>query len=123
MAAELGDCLVGNFSHRSLLAHFEGLQASFVFEGTTRRSDVTFYFHSRVDGPAYRGKLQLWWEAPHLALTGTTEIGENGVIVERVACDLKLASDSCVSRFGSGSAGDWKQSVSGRAPLSQPGIA
>ena len=37
------DPLVGIFSHCSLPAYFEDLQARFAFEGTTRRSDLAFH--------------------------------------------------------------------------------
>jgi hypothetical protein len=39
--------------------------------------------------------LEFWREAPRIGLTGITriEVGEHGVISERVAYDLNLASD------------------------------
>jgi hypothetical protein len=40
-------------------------------------------------------ELQFWREAPRIGLTGVAEIeiGERGVVAERVAYDLNLASD------------------------------
>jgi hypothetical protein len=40
-------------------------------------------------------ELQFWREAPRIGLTGVAEIeiGEQGVVAERVAYDLNLASD------------------------------
>ena len=56
-------------------------------------------------------ELQFWREAPRIGLTGVAEIeiGERGVVAERVAYDLNLASEilcrpsalrSPVSRIG-----------------------
>jgi hypothetical protein len=40
-------------------------------------------------------ELQFWREAPRIGLTGVAEIeiGERGVVAERVAYDLNMASD------------------------------
>jgi hypothetical protein len=48
-----------------------------------------------MDASSRRGELQFWREAPRLGLTGTSLItmGPHGVMSERVAYDLNLASE------------------------------
>ena len=48
-----------------------------------------------MDGLSERGALEFWREAPRLGLTDTSliTVGPLGVISERVAYDLNMASD------------------------------
>jgi len=48
-----------------------------------------------MDHPSDPERLRFWREAPRIGLIGITEVevGERGVIAERVAYDLNLASD------------------------------
>jgi hypothetical protein len=48
-----------------------------------------------MDGWPQCDALQFWREAPSLGLTGTSliAVGSSGVISERVAYDLNMASD------------------------------
>ena len=61
--------------------------------GAVSRADMAFVLRGPVDSRVEG--LEFWREAPRIGLTGTTriEVGEHGVISERVAYDLNLASD------------------------------
>jgi hypothetical protein len=61
-----------------------------------RLADVAFFLSGPMDRPSDVGSLQFWREAPRIGLTGVAEIEvrEQGVIAERVAYDLNLASDT-----------------------------
>ena len=87
------DPLVGLFSRQSFPEYFELLQAHFARAGTIERRDLAFRLHGPMNGPAT--KLMFWREAPRLGLTGVAQIivGPYGVVAERVAYDLNLASD------------------------------
>ena len=89
----LHDPLVGIFSRRSLNEYFEMLQARLARAGAIRRQDIAFFFQGPMTGRT--GKLQFWREAPGVGLSGVAqiEVGPRGVIAERVAYDLNLASD------------------------------
>lgn len=61
-----------------------------------RLADVAFFLSGPMVQLSDVGSLQFWREAPRIGLTGVTEIEvrEQGVIAERVAYDLNLASDT-----------------------------
>ena len=90
----LHDPLVGIFPRRSLHQYFELLRAAFARAGTVQRQDLAFFLQGPM-ATGRNGKLQFWREAPGLGLTGIAqiEIGPRGVIAERVAYDLNIASD------------------------------
>src|SRR5258705_1211043 len=87
------DPLVGIFSRRSMHEYFELLQTKFARAGAIRRQDVAFFLQGPLTGRS--GKLQFWREAPGVGLIGVAqiEVGPRGVIAERVAYDLNIASD------------------------------
>jgi hypothetical protein len=89
------DPLVGQFSKKSLPIYFRHLHARFVPTGAPGGREYTFCFHGPIDDPPHRGERHYIREAPALGLTGVTTItiGERGVVAERVAYDLNLASD------------------------------
>jgi hypothetical protein len=89
------DPLVGLFSRWSLPAYFERLRARFARAGAIAAQDLALFIRGPMDGPLQRGRQEFSREAPRLGLTGITfiTIGERGVIAERVAYDLNLASD------------------------------
>ena len=89
------DPLVGQFSRNSLPTYFGHLHARFAPSGTSVSREYTFCFHGPIDEPPHRGPRHYVREAPALGLTGVTTItiGERGVVTERVAYDLNLASD------------------------------
>jgi hypothetical protein len=90
------DPFVGSFDARSLRKYFDLLQDRLSCMGAIGRHELAFFLH----GPMKRGshkelQLQFWREAPWIGLTGVAEIeiGERGVVAERVAYDLNMASD------------------------------
>ena len=89
------DPLVGAHSHRSLPRYFECLEARFAVVATRRTLDTAFHLRGPMDTRSLQGELQFWREAPRLGLTGTAHItvGARGVISERVAYDLNIASE------------------------------
>lgn len=89
----LHDPYVGSFSRWSLHEYFDRVCAGLSRMGAVSRADMAFVLRGPVDSRAEG--LELWREAPRIGLTGITriEVGEHGVISERVAYDLNLASD------------------------------
>lgn len=89
------DPLVGSFSGRSLYAYFDLLQERFSYGRAVSRCELAFFLRGPMERQSSSGGLQLWREAPRIGLTGVAEIeiGEQGVIAERVAYDPNLASD------------------------------
>ena len=90
------DPFVGSFLRPTLHEYFDLLQDRLSRAGVTRLTDVAFLLSGPIAQPSYVGSLQFWREAPRVGLTGVTEIEvrEQGVIAERVAYDLNLASDT-----------------------------
>jgi hypothetical protein len=88
------DPLVGSFYDRSLHKYFDILQDRFSRTGTITKRELAFFLRGPLEGSS-DGKVRFWREAPLIGLTGVTEIeiGERGVIGERVAYDGNLASD------------------------------
>jgi len=89
------DPLVGQFSRNSLPTYFGHLHARFAPSGMSASREYAFCFHGPMDEPPHLGQRHYVREAPALGLTGVTNItiGERGVVTERVAYDLNLASD------------------------------
>jgi hypothetical protein len=87
------DPYVGSFSRWSLHEYFDRMCAGLSRMGAISRADMAFVLRGPVDSRAEG--LEFWREAPRIGLTGITriEIGERGVISERVVYDLNLASD------------------------------
>jgi hypothetical protein len=88
------DPLVGRFYRKSLPAYFEHLKERFARVGAYRPREYAFFFWGPMDAPK-QGQWDYFREAPALGLTGVSRItiGEHGVVAERVAYDLNLASD------------------------------
>ncbi len=85
------DPLVGRFARTSLPRYFTLLHERFARAGAMKRRDVAFI----LSGPIIDTLgLQFWREAPGIGLTGTSEIvvGPRGIVAERIAYDLNLAS-------------------------------
>ena len=89
----LHDPYVGSFSRWSLPEYFDRVCAGLSRMGTVSRADMAFVLRGPVDSRAEG--LEFWREAPRIGLTAITriEVGEHGVISDRVAYDLNLASD------------------------------
>ena len=87
------DPLVGLFSRQSLAHYFEMLRGKCARAGAIERCDLAFVLRGPMRGS--NGSQQFWREAPRIGLTGIAQIvvGPYGVITERVAYDLNLASD------------------------------
>ncbi|MBX9776734.1 MAG: hypothetical protein K2Y71_20340 [Xanthobacteraceae bacterium] len=85
------DPLVGRFARTSLPRYFTLLHQRFARAGAMKRRDLAFALHGPISGT---GGLQYWREAPAIGLTGTSEIvvGPHGIVAERTAYDLNLAS-------------------------------
>jgi len=85
------DPLVGLFSRPTFAQYFEILQARCRRAGSIERRDLSFI----LSGPMHGSNDQFWRDAPHIGLTGIAQIvvGPYGVVAERVAYDLNLASD------------------------------
>jgi hypothetical protein len=88
------DPLVGSFDGRSLHKYFDLLQDRLSCTGVISRHELAFFLQGPMKLRSHN-ELQFWREAPRIGLTGVAEIeiGERGVVAERVAYDLNLASD------------------------------
>jgi hypothetical protein len=86
------DPLVGSFSGRLLYEYFGELQCRFSRAWAIGKRDLAFFLRGPM---AHARGLRFWREAPSVGLTGVAEIqvGERGVVAERVAYDGNLASD------------------------------
>jgi hypothetical protein len=88
------DPFVGSFDARSLHKYFDLVQDRLSPMGAISRRELAFFLQGpmKLRSPQ---ELQFWREAPRIGLTGVAEIeiGERGVVAERVAYDLNLASD------------------------------
>jgi len=93
------DPLVGRFSPQSLPQYFELLRLRLARAGMINRCDLAFFLRGPMTGAA--GRPRFWREAPRIGLTGIAEIvlGPYGVVAERVAYDLNLASDLLCRAF------------------------
>ena len=89
------DPLVGTFSTLALPRYFGMLRSRAGLGALVRRDHLSFVLRGPMDTPSVGGELQFWREAPHLGLTGRSliTIGPLGVISERVAYDLNVASE------------------------------
>jgi hypothetical protein len=90
------DPLVGSFSGRLLHEYFDILQCRFSRAGTITKHELAFFLRGPLEGRSNGRDLRFWREAPLIGLTGVAEveIGERGVIAERVAYDSNLASNT-----------------------------
>jgi hypothetical protein len=89
------DPLVGTYSQGSLPRYFKCLEARFAVVATCRTLDTVFRLRGPMDTRSLHDELQFWRETPRLGLSGTAHIilGAHGVISERVAYDLNMASE------------------------------
>ncbi len=89
------DPFVGVFSTLALPRYFEVLRSRAGLGTRIGRQQVSFLLCGPMDTQAAGGVLQFWREAPRLGLTGTSliTVGSGGVISERVAYDLNMASE------------------------------
>jgi hypothetical protein len=88
------DPFVGNFDARSLHRYFDLVKDRLSRTGAITRRELAFFLQGPMKQRSHK-ELQFWREAPRIGLTGVAEIeiGERGVVAERVAYDLNLASD------------------------------
>jgi hypothetical protein len=88
------DPLVGSFDARSLHRYFDLVKDRLSRTGVISRRELAFFLQGPMKQRSHK-ELQFWREAPRIGLTGVAEIeiGERGVVAERVAYDLNLASD------------------------------
>ena len=88
------DPFVGSFDARSLHKYFDLVQDRLSCTGAISRRELAFFLQGPMNLRSPQ-ELQFWREAPRIGLTGVAEIeiGEQGVVAERVAYDLNLASD------------------------------
>jgi hypothetical protein len=88
------DPFVGSFDARSLHKYFYLVQNRLSRMGPIGRRELAFFLRGPIKLRSHK-ELQFWREAPRIGLTGVAEIeiGERGVVAERVAYDLNLASD------------------------------
>ena len=97
------DPFVGSFDVRSLHKYFDLLQDRLSCIAISRR-ELAFFLRGPMKLRSHK-ELQFWREAPRIGLTGVAEIeiGERGVVAERVVYDLNLASDILCRARGAGS--------------------
>ena len=90
------DPLVGRYSGRTLPQYFALLRSRFAVAGVARMQDLAFKLRGPMLGPSHGARRQYWRKAPHLGLTGISEImvTHRGVAAEAVAYDLNLATDT-----------------------------
>ena len=88
------DPFVGNFDAWSLHRYFDFVKDGLSRTGAISRRELAFFLRGPMKQRSHK-ELQFWREAPRIWLTGVAEIeiGERGVVAERVAYDLNLASD------------------------------
>ena len=93
---EFYDPLVGRYSQRTLPQYFALLQSRFAAAGVARVQDLAFTLRGPTSDPCNASRRQYWREAPHLGLTGISEVlvTDRGVAAEAVAYDLNLATDT-----------------------------
>ena len=89
------DPLVGTFSGTSLDEYFDILQERFSQAGPVTKNELYFFLRGPLEGRSNGKDLRFWREAPRLGLIGVAEVevGERGVICDRIAYDGNLASD------------------------------
>lgn len=88
------DPLIGDFSCWTLHDYFDALRKRLSVSGEIQKTDLAFSLQGPIDRSP-DGVIRFWREAPRIGLTGISEIhvSERGVVAERVAYDLNLASD------------------------------
>jgi hypothetical protein len=88
------DPLVGTYRGDSLREYFDKLQCRSFRTGTTGKRELVFFLRGPMERAQVRA-LRFWREAPLIGLTGVAEVqvGERGVVAERVSYDCNLASD------------------------------
>jgi hypothetical protein len=89
------DPLVGTFYGTSLDKYFDILQYRVSQVGPVAKDELYFFLRGPLEGRSNDNDLRFWREAPRIGLTGVAEVevGERGVIAERIAYDGNLASD------------------------------
>jgi hypothetical protein len=93
---EFHDPLVGCYSKRTLSQYFAVLRSRFAVAGVARAQHLAFTLRGPMLGPSQGTRHQYWREAPHLGLTGLSEIIVTcrGVAAEAVAYDLNMACET-----------------------------
>ena len=88
------DPFVGSFDGPSLHKYFDLLKDRLSCTGAISPRELAFFLRGPLKLRSHN-ELQFWREALRIGLTGVAEIeiGELGVVAERVAYDLNLASD------------------------------
>jgi hypothetical protein len=89
------DPLVGSFSTLALPRYFAALRSRAGIGVLAGREHLAFVLRGPMDVPSGSAELLFWREAPRLGLTGISHItvGPAGVMSERVAYDLNIASE------------------------------
>jgi hypothetical protein len=89
------DPLVGRYSRRTLPQYFALLRSRFAVAKVARVHDLAFTLRGPMLGSSPAARRQYWREAPHLGLTGVSEIMVThlGVAAEVVAYDLNMACE------------------------------
>jgi hypothetical protein len=89
------DPFVGTFPTVALPRYFAALMSRNGLGALASRQYVSFLLRGPMDTEPVPGTLEFWREAPRLGLTGTSliTVGPLGVISERVAYDLNMASE------------------------------
>jgi hypothetical protein len=89
------DPFVGTFSILALPRYFEALKSRTGLGARAGWQHLNFFLSGPMDDRPQCDALWFWREAPNLGLTGTSliAVGPSGVISERVAYDLNIASD------------------------------
>jgi hypothetical protein len=90
------DPFVGRYSRRTLPQYFELLRSRFAIAGVARVQDLAFALRGPMLGSSPAARRRYWREAPHLGLTGVSEImvTHRGVAAEAVAYDLNMACEA-----------------------------
>jgi hypothetical protein len=90
------DPLVGRFSRRTLPQYFALLCSRFDAAGLRRPQDLAFVLRGPMLAHRHPTRRLYWREAPHLGLTGQSEIvaTQRGIAAEVVAYDLNIACEA-----------------------------
>jgi hypothetical protein len=97
------DPLVGRYSTRTLPEYFALLRSRFAVAGVARVQDLAFTLRGPMLGPPDGSWRRYCREAPHLGLTGLSEImvTHRGVVAEAVVYHLNMACETLRSCSGS----------------------
>jgi hypothetical protein len=94
-AYRFDDPFVGTFASLALPRYFQALTVRVGLGAFVARKHLSFVLRGPMDTLSSKDEQPFWREATLLGITGTSliTVSPGGVMSERVACDLNLASE------------------------------